>query len=244
MSSPRIVSRDERNSEHKDFLAKEKEVAKEYSSVRRISMDASMCPDGQATPTKDVCLIWTLRFEPADLDKVIAVNVQSATLGHKYAAKQFLPQGGGGAIVTTASVAGLQGGWGPSAYAISKHAVLGVIRQAVAEDGSTGIRTNAIAPGIIMTPLLARTFGVPPERAEEFIDYLTDVLKDTQPIGRIGQPVDIANAAVFLGNDESSFMTGAIVPVDGGATALTQGTFGSDVVQAAADFNALGAANE
>lgn len=72
---------------------------------------------------------------------------------------------------------------------------------------------------------------------DEFIAYLTERLASTQPIGRVGQPEDIANAAVFLASDESSFMTGAIVPVDGGATAITQSTFPTEVLQAATDFN-------
>jgi NAD(P)-dependent dehydrogenase (short-subunit alcohol dehydrogenase family) len=180
-----------------------------------------------------------LDLEPAHLDQVIAVNVRSVALGHKYAAKQFLSQGGGGAIVTTASTSGLEGGWGPSAYTISKHAVVGLVRQAVYDFGANGIRTNVIAVGTVMTPLYARTFGVPAERAEEFMAYLSEALKGDNPIGRVGQPVDIANVAVFLASDESSFMTGAVVAVDGGATAVTQGTVGPDVVRAATEFNAL-----
>lgn len=180
----------------------------------------------------------TWDIEPGDLDQVVAVNVRSVSLGHKYAARQFKAQGGGGTIVTTVSTGGLQGGWGPSSYVISKHAVAGVIRQAVVDFVGSGIRTNGIAPGIIMTPLFAKTFGVPLEQSDEFVAYLADRLASTQPIGRVGQPEDIANAAVFLGSDESSFMTGAIVPVDGGATSITQSSFPTEVLQAATDFNA------
>jgi NAD(P)-dependent dehydrogenase (short-subunit alcohol dehydrogenase family) len=179
----------------------------------------------------------TWDIEPADLDQVVAVNVRSVALGHKYAARQFKAQGGGGTIVTTVSTGGLQGGWGPSAYVVSKHAVVGIIRQAVVDFVGSGIRTNGIAPGIIMTPLFAKTFGVPLDQSDEFVAYLADRLASTQPIGRVGQPTDVANAAVFLGSDESSFMTGAVVPVDGGATAITQSTFPTEVLQAATDFN-------
>lgn len=177
-------------------------------------------------------------LEADDFDRTLAINVRGVFLGHRYAVRQFRAQGGGGAIVTTASAASLEAGWGPSGYVVSKHAVLGIVRQAVADFAGEGIRSNAVAPGIIMTPLFARTFGVAVEHAEEFISHLTDALAHTQPIGRVGLPVDIANAAVFLASDAASFITGACLSVDGGATALNLSSFGADVVQAVADFNA------
>lgn len=169
-------------------------------------------------------------------DKTLALLTRSVVLGHKYAARQFQKQGIGGSIVSTASAAGLQGGWSAAGYTIAKHAVVGVVHQAVAELAPLGIRSNAIAPGIIMTPIMARSFGVPLERAEEFTTFLAGRLGPTQPIGRVGQPEDIADVAVFLASDLSRFMTGTVVPVDGGATAITQGSFAADVAAAAAEF--------
>lgn len=170
-------------------------------------------------------------------DKTMALLTRSVLLGHKYAARQFQAQGTGGSIISTASAAGLQGGWSAAGYTIAKHAVVGVVRQAVAELAPLGIRSNAIAPGIIMTPIMARTFGVPVEEAEPFADFLADRLGSTQPLGRTGTADDIAKVATFLASDLADYVTGVTIPVDGGATAVTQGTFSTDVVKAAAEYN-------
>lgn len=169
-------------------------------------------------------------------DATLALLTRSVALGHKYAARQFQKQGGGGSIISSASAAGLQGGWSAAGYTIAKHAVVGVVRQAVAELAPLGIRSNAIAPGVIMTPIMARSFGVPLEKSDEFTEFLAARLGPTQPIGRVGQPDDIAKAATFFASDLSEFVTGVVLPVDGGATAITQGTFASEVVAAAQEF--------
>lgn len=170
-------------------------------------------------------------------DRTIALLTRSVMLGHRFAARQFQAQGTGGSIISTASAAALQGGWSAAGYTTAKHAVVGVIRAAVAELAPIGIRSNAIAPGIIMTPLMARSFGVPAEEAVGFADYLAEQLGSTQPIGRTGTADDIAKVATFLASDLSDYVTGATIPVDGGATAITQGTFATAVVQAAEDYN-------
>jgi len=172
------------------------------------------------------------------LDKTLALLTRSVVLGHKHATRQFDAQGGGGTIISTTSAAGLEGGWGNTTYTIAKHAVVGVVHAAAAELAPKGIRSNAIAPGIIMTPLYARTFGVPMTEAEGFAQFLTTELAGTQPIGRVGQPEDIAGAAVFLASDAASFISGVTLPVDGGATAINQGTFATEVVEAAERYNA------
>lgn len=171
-------------------------------------------------------------------DRTIALLARSVLLGHKYAARQFLAQGTGGSIISTASAAGLQGAWAAAAYTIAKHAVVGIVRQAVAELAPLGIRSNAIAPGVIMTPIMARSFNVPLEHAEDFADFLAERVGPTQPIGRTGTPDDIAKVATFLASDLSSYVTGVTIPVDGGATAITQGTFATDVAAAAKEYNA------
>ncbi|GAA4680654.1 SDR family NAD(P)-dependent oxidoreductase [Frondihabitans cladoniiphilus] len=178
-----------------------------------------------------------LEIGSAGFDKTIALLTRSVLLGHKFAARQFQAQGTGGSIVTTASAAGIQGGWSAAGYTIAKHAIVGIVRQAVAELAPLGIRSNAIAPGIIMTPIMARSFGVPVEESEEFTKFLAGKLGSTQPIGRVGQPDDIAKVATFLASDLAEYVTGVVIPVDGGATAITQGTFATDVVTAAAEYN-------
>lgn len=169
-------------------------------------------------------------------DKTLALLTRSVVFGHKHAARQFIAQGEPGSIITTASAAALAGGWSTAAYTIAKHAIVGVIRQAVAELAPQKIRSNAIAPGVILTPIVAQPYGVPPERAAEFAQFIDSRLGHTQPIGRFGQPDDIAKVATFLASDLSSFMTGAIIPVDGGATAINMGSIFQDVGEVAAEF--------
>src|SRR5690606_35724654 len=115
----------------------------------------------------------------------------------------------------------LEGGWGGSLYTVAKHAVAGVVRAAVTDLSSHGIRSNAIAPGIIAAPSIASTFGVAPNEAEAFTDFLDGRLKPSQPLGRMGRGNDIAGAAVYLASDLAKFVTGVVLPVDGGATAVT-----------------------
>ena len=171
-------------------------------------------------------------------DKTLGLLTRSVILGHKFAAKQFQAQGTGGSIISTASAAALQGGWSAAGYTTAKHAVVGIVRQATAELAPAGIRSNAIAPGIIMTPIMARAFGVPLEQADDFTDFLAERLAGSQPLGRTGTPDDIAKVATFLASDMSDFMSGAVIPVDGGATAITQGSFAADAAQAGQEYAA------
>jgi len=177
-------------------------------------------------------------MDPDGMDRTLILLTRSVSSGHKYAARQFIKQGSGGSIVSTASAAGMQGGWSYAAYTVGKHAVIGVVRQAVAELGRLGIRSNAICPGVIMTPIMAAAFDVPLAQATDFETFLHKRLDATQPSGRLGKPRDIAEVFVFLASDASSYVNGAVIPVDGGATAVTMGSFSVDVVQAANDFNA------
>lgn len=171
-------------------------------------------------------------------DRTFQLLTRSAVLGHKVAARVFREQGGPGAIVTTASLAALEGGWSTAGYTIAKHAVVGLVRQAAAELGPLGIRSNAVAPGIIMTPLMAKTFGVPAERSDAFIAHLEQRLGSSQPLRRLGTAEDIADVATFLASDMARYITGTVIPVDGGASAVTLGTFATDVVTAAEEFMA------
>ena len=168
-----------------------------------------------------------------------ALLTTSVVLGHKHAARQFIKQGGGGAIVSTASAAGIEGGWSSAAYTVAKHAVIGVVHQAVAELGPHGIRSNAICPGITMTPIMAQAFGVPAEQASEFEGFLDKRLGTMIPSGRVAYPRDIAETVLFLSSDASSYVNGAVLPVDGGATAVLMAPIADAMIQAGADFNAL-----
>lgn len=170
-------------------------------------------------------------------NRTLALLVNSVMFGHKHAANQFIKQGTGGAIISTASAAGLQGGWSGAAYTVAKHAVTGIVRQAAAELGPHGIRSNAICPGVIMTPIMANTFGVPAQEATEFEGYLSEKIGTIVPSRRAGFPNDIAEAALYLGSDGSDYVNGVLLPVDGGSTGVVTGPFSKVMIDSAAEFN-------
>lgn len=143
-------------------------------------------------------------------NRVIAINLKGVWLCLKAEIPQMLKQGGG-AIVNTASVAGLVGGVGASAYVASKHGVNGLTKTAALEYAKQGIRVNAVCPGGIRTPMLERIMGDNP-RASEKIAAL-------EPVGRLGKPEEIAEAVVWLCSDAASFVTGLPMAVDGAMTA-------------------------
>lgn len=139
--------------------------------------------------------------------KVIAVNLTGVFLCMKYEIQQMLKQGGG-AIVNISSVAGLVGYPGIPAYVASKHGVVGLTKNAALEYAKQGIRVNAVCPGAIRTPMLddAIRQGMIPE----------DQLLGLEPIGRLGLPEEIGEAAAWLCSEKSGFMTGHAMAVDGG----------------------------
>jgi NAD(P)-dependent dehydrogenase (short-subunit alcohol dehydrogenase family) len=170
------------------------------------------------------------------LDQVLALNLRSHVFAHKHALRQMLQQGGGGSIVTTSSVAGLQAGWGAAAYSIAKAGVLGLVRSTALEARGTGVRSNAIAPGGVVTPLFSRYFAIPAERTDEFLTAVGQVMGQDTLIGRGILPEDVANAALFLASDQSAAITGTVLPVDGGATAVTNGRAPELVAEVAQQF--------
>jgi NAD(P)-dependent dehydrogenase (short-subunit alcohol dehydrogenase family) len=117
-----------------------------------------------------------------------------------------------GAVVNTASVAGLVGAPKHAIYAASKHAVIGLTRSAAAEYGRVGVRVNAICPGVIRTPMF--------ERALERQVATEDAIRAMHPVGRIGEVDEVANAVLYLCSDESPFVTGHALTIDGGMTAI------------------------
>jgi 3-oxoacyl-[acyl-carrier protein] reductase len=138
-------------------------------------------------------------------DRVIAVNLTGLYLVTNAVLPMMLAHGGG-KVVSIASGAGLMGGGGGAGYTSTKHAVIGYTRQLAAGYGKQGIRANAIAPGLIDTPMVADV-----SHTEETTAWLAN-----QPGGRLGRPEDIANAALFLVSDESDYIHAVTLPVDGG----------------------------
>ena len=147
----------------------------------------------------------------ADYDRVMATNVKGVWLSLKYELKQMLKQGSG-AIVNNASVAGVVGtATGNASYVASKHAVIGLTRAVALENARRGIRVNAVAPAIIDTEMGASYAAALKITLQEF--------GRKHPIGRVGQPPEVAAAVLWLCSDQASFVTGHCLTIDGGFTA-------------------------
>jgi NAD(P)-dependent dehydrogenase (short-subunit alcohol dehydrogenase family) len=154
-------------------------------------------------------------------DQTIEINLRGVYNGLFYGCR-MLAERGGGSVVSTASIAGLVGlmlppadppipmEYGSGAYQASKGAVVELTRQFAVTYAARGVRVNAVAPGYIVTPMTALIRELPPVEA-----FLTNL----HPLGRLGQPEEIAAAAMFLASDDASFVTGVTLPVDGGYTA-------------------------
>lgn len=145
-----------------------------------------------------------------DFQTVLAVNLTGVFLGIKHALAVMVPQQAG-SIISTASVAGMVGWNGAAAYSASKAAVINLTRTAAIENARYNVRANCICPGVIRTAMVERiTHGT-----EESLERL----RRMQPLPRVGEAEDIARMALFLASDESTFVTGAAMVVDGGYTA-------------------------
>lgn len=146
-----------------------------------------------------------------EFDRVMAVNLRGVMLGTKHAIRTMLPTGGG-AIVNWSSTGGMNGSKMPvSIYSASKHGVIGFTRQAAVEYATKGIRANAICPGLIVTELSGGRAAI-----EKFPHLVMGA-----PMQRAGEPEEVAELACFLVSDRAPFLTGAVIPIDGGLTATT-----------------------
>ncbi len=143
-------------------------------------------------------------------DRVMATNLKGVYLCMKYEIPHMYKQGKG-AIVNTASLAGLKGLSGQAAYAASKHGVVGLTKSAALEYAGASIRINAVCPGVIDTPLIAPNMRDRPQVQKAYVDM--------EPIGRLGKPEEIAAAVLWLCSDEASFVIGSCFSVDGGVVA-------------------------
>jgi 3-oxoacyl-[acyl-carrier protein] reductase len=153
-------------------------------------------------------------LDVAAFDEVIGVNVRGAFLGLQVVMRQLRSQGTGGAIVNMSSTAALRARAGMSAYTASKQAVIGLTKCAALEGAPAGIRVNAICPGVIKTRL------VPSADAGDGVVRVAELgIEEVIPIGRFGQPAELAAMVAWLMSDESSFVVGCILTADGGWTA-------------------------
>jgi len=140
--------------------------------------------------------------------RVISINLTGVWLCMKAEIAQMLRQGGGGAVVNTSSGAGLAGIRGMPAYVAAKHGVAGLTRAAALEYGRQGIRVNAVCPGPIRTPMMARGLKRRPDLEERYAR--------SEPLKRLGEPEEIGEAVAWLCSDRASYVTGLPMPVDGG----------------------------
>jgi NAD(P)-dependent dehydrogenase (short-subunit alcohol dehydrogenase family) len=161
-------------------------------------------------------------FSLADIDAarwsgLFDLLVRGPALGIKHARPLLLDRGGG-SIINTASIAGLQAGWGSIAYSAAKAAVIQLGRSVAAELSPHKIRVNSICPGMVATSVFGASLGLPRELADAMAVQVAHKAASLQPIPKAGMPEDIAQAALYLASDASSFVTGTQIVVDGGAT--------------------------
>jgi len=158
--------------------------------------------EGETAPTAEASL--------ENWERVIGVNLRGVFLGCKYGIEAMLRQGGG-AIVNNASVAGLVGFAGIPAYCAAKGGVVQLTRTAALEYATSGVRVNCLCPGVIDTPMVRRFTGDDPQARAQ--------MEALEPVSRMGTAREVAELALFLASERSSFLTGAIIPVDGGFVA-------------------------
>lgn len=153
----------------------------------------------------------THQYPEEDWQRIISTNLVGTWLCMKYEIAQMLLQGNG-AIVNTASIAGLVASPSSgSAYTASKHGIVGLTKTAALEYAQAGIRVNAVCPGAIATPMVDRVIARKPEMRERYLK--------AEPVGRLGTPEEVAAAVVWLCSDQASFVTGVPMAVDGGYVA-------------------------
>jgi 3-oxoacyl-[acyl-carrier protein] reductase len=183
------------------------EVVARWGGVRVLVNNAGILRDGMLIKYKEGAVAGIMSDE--QFDSVIAVNLKGVFTCTRAVAPRMI-QGGGGIILNASSVVGLYGNFGQTNYVATKAGVIGMTKVWARELGKHQIRVNAVAPGFIATDMVRQM----PEKV------LQGMVGHT-PLGRVGQPEDIANAYVWLASDQASFITGAVLSVDGGAVTGT-----------------------
>jgi len=189
------------------------DVAKVSEIERLVSETVSRfgkldCAFNNAGIEGDQCL--TADCSESNWDRVINVNLKGVWLCMKYELQQMLPKKAG-SIVNNSSVAGVVGFIEIPAYVASKHGIIGLTKSSALEYASSGIRINAVCPGVIRTPMVERITKNNPETEAAYVGM--------EPVGRMGTPDEIAEAVVWLCSEKASFVTGHSMIVDGGLVA-------------------------
>ncbi|MEI2465818.1 SDR family NAD(P)-dependent oxidoreductase [Niallia taxi] len=150
-------------------------------------------------------------FDEAYWDRLISVDLTGTALCMKYELQQMIKQGEGGSIINISSVSGFRPQPNNIAYVAAKHGVVGMTKVAALENGPLNIRVNTVAPGAIDTPMLRGSLEETGQTEEEFAPQLS-------LLGRFGQPIEIAQASLWLASDQSSYVTGTTIHADAGYT--------------------------
>ncbi|SPM34561.1 NAD(P)-dependent dehydrogenase, short-chain alcohol dehydrogenase family, partial [Mycobacterium rhizamassiliense] len=154
----------------------------------------------------------------SDFHRIMGVNVLGVMAGTRDAARH-MAENGGGSIINLTSIGGIQAGGGVMIYRASKAAVIQFTKSAAIELARYEIRVNAIAPGSIPTPILGKSAaGMGPEQLKEFEAKIRQGMRDDRPLKREGTPDDVAQAALYFAGDRSPYVTGTVLPVDGGTS--------------------------
>jgi len=177
-------------------------VVEKYGRVDVLVNNAGVLRDGTLVKVKDGVLVK--QMSEADFDLVISVNLKGVFNCTQAVAPHMIRQKSG-VILNASSIVGLDGNFGQTNYVATKSAVIGMTKVWARELGRSGIRVNAIAPGFTSTEMIASM----PEN-------ILDGMKARVPLGRLGEPRDIANAYLFLASDEASYISGEVLRVDGG----------------------------
>ncbi len=183
------------------------EVMRRWGAIHVLVNNAGILRDGQLVKIKDGAIAGVMSDE--QFDSVIAVNLKGVFTCTRAVAPRMIASGGG-AILNASSVVGLYGNFGQTNYVATKAGVIGMTRVWARELGKYNIRVNAVAPGFIATDMV-----------KAMPDKILEAMRGRTPLGRMGQPEDIANAYVWLASDAASFVTGAVISVDGGVVTGT-----------------------
>jgi len=154
-------------------------------------------------------IVSVLDLSLEEWSRVLAVNLTGTFLASQAFARRLVALGQGGRIVNLASTLGISASPNRAAYVASKHGVVGITKEMALELGDRGIRVNAVAPGVVRTPMTERYFQDPVQ---------SQVIRDIHAVGRWAEPAEVAHAILFLAEERNGFITGAILTVDGGWT--------------------------
>ncbi len=179
------------------------DVIARYGHVDVLINNAGITRDALFVKVKDGELVK--QMPESDFDTVIAVNLKGVFNCTQAVAPYMIKQGNGGSIVNASSVVGLYGNFGQTNYVATKAGVIGMTKVWARELGRYGIRVNAVAPGFILT-----------EMVQKMPEKVLETMKGKTPLGRLGEPEDVANVYVWLSSDEAGFVHGTVISVDGG----------------------------